>query len=109
MKTERKLEEHKKNAISAILAAEALGILAMKELNKRMIVKLGGLEIFASFLKTEAEVDLQRIGAKALANLSSTDKDTRIAVVKYVNKHVPDWQNFNDHIVNVYLEMLFTN
>ena len=90
-------------------AAEALGILAMKELNKRMIVKLGGLEIFASFLKTEADVDLQRIGAKALANLSSTDKDTRIAVVKYVNKHVPDWQNFNDHIVNVYLEMLFTN
>jgi hypothetical protein len=90
-------------------AAEALGILAMKELNKRMIVKLGGLEIFASFLKTEAEIELQRIGAKALANLSSTDKDTRIAVVKYVNKHVPDWQNFNDHIVNVYLEMLFTS
>ena len=90
-------------------AAEALGLLAMKELNKRMIVKLGGLEIFASFLKTEAEVELQRIGAKALANLSSTDKDTRIAVVKYVNKHVPGWQHFNDHIVNVYLEMLFTN
>ena len=61
------------------------------------------------WIETEAEVDLQRIGAKALANLSSTDKDTRIAVVKYVNKHVPDWQNFNDHIVNVYLEMLFTN
>ncbi len=90
-------------------AAEALGSLAMKELNKRDIVKAGGMEVFASFLTPEAEVELQRIGAKAMANLSSTDRVTRQAVIRYVQKTVPNWQNFSDHIVNVYLEMMFTN
>ena len=89
-------------------AAEALGMLAMKELNKQAIVKAGGMDVFTSFLSIEAEIELQRIGAKAMANLSSTDKNTRMAVIQHVQKNVPDWQQFNDHIVNVYLEMMFT-
>jgi hypothetical protein len=89
-------------------SAEALGMLAMKELNKLAIVKAGGMDVFASFLSIDAEIELQRIGAKAMANLSSTDKSTRMAVIQYVQKNVPDWQQFNDHIVNVYLEMMFT-
>ena len=60
--------------------------------------------VFGSFV-----FQVQRFSAKALANLASTDKDTRIAVIRQVEERIPSWTEFDDSIVNVYLEMLFTN
>ena len=91
-------------------AGKALGSLCVKEVNKRMIVRAGGTEVFINLLRTATtDVEVQRFAAKALANLSSSDRDTRAAVIRQVEERIPSWTEFDDNIVNVYLEMMFTN
>ena len=75
-----------------------------------MIVRAGGTEVFINLLRTATtDVEVQRFAAKALANLSSSDRDTRAAVIRQVEERIPSWTEFDDNIVNVYLEMMFTN
>ena len=91
-------------------AGKALGSLCVKEVNKRLIVRAGGAEVFINLLRVATtDVEVQRFAAKALANLSSTDRDTRAAVLRQVEERIPSWTEFDDSIVNVYLEMMFTN
>ena len=91
-------------------AAKALGCLCIKEVNKKLIVRSGGPDVFINLLRAAThDLDVQRFSAKALANLASTDKETRIAVIRQVEERIPSWTEFDDSIVNVYLEMLFTN
>ena len=91
-------------------AGKALGTLCVKEVNKRAVVRAGGAEVFINLLRAAtADIEVQRFSAKALANLSSTDRDTRAAVIRQVEERIPSWTEFDDSIVNVYLEMLFTN
>tara|TARA_B100000780_G_scaffold271977_1_gene233547 strand:+ start:36 stop:1787 length:1752 start_codon:yes stop_codon:yes gene_type:complete len=91
-------------------AAKALGVLCVKEVNKKLIVRSGGPDVFINLLRAaKSDLEVQRFSAKALANLASTDKMTRIAVIRQVEERIPSWTEFDDSIVNVYLEMLFTN
>jgi hypothetical protein len=91
-------------------AGKALGSLCVKEVNKKMIVRAGGAEVFINLLRAATtDIEVQRFAAKALANLSSSDRDTRAAVIRQVEERIPSWTEFDDNIVNVYLEMMFTN
>ena len=84
-------------------AGKALGSLCVKEVNKRMIVRAGGTEVFINLLRhTDVEVQL----FLKLANLSSDE--IRDCCDPAGGGRIPSWTEFDDNIVNV-LEMMFTN
>ena len=93
-------------------AAKALGCVALKEVNKRRVVRAGGVGLFCTLLqrgRDGGDLELQRTAAKGLANLSSTDRKTRATVIKEVENSVPAVHDFTDSVVNLYLEMVFTS
>jgi hypothetical protein len=93
-----------------LLLAQTLCVLSVKEVNKPKLVKYGAATLFARMLIDSAtEQELQRVAAKALANLANSSRPNRAAVIEVLQSRLPPLDSFKDSIVSTYLEMIFTS
>ena len=93
-----------------LLLAQTLCVLSVKEVNKPKLVKYGAPTFYARLLIDHAtEQELQRVAAKALANLANSSRPNRAAVIEVLQSRLPPLDSFKDSIVCTYLELIFTS
>ncbi|CAK9114872.1 Cytokin_check_N domain-containing protein [Durusdinium trenchii] len=101
------LAQAPKDSSEASLLAQTVCSLTVKEINKTKLIKYGAPAAFRDLL-LETSVELQRVAAKALANLASSTDHNRDVVLHCIQAK-PDapLASFHDSIVRMYLEMIF--
>lgn len=94
-------------------AALALGQVALKERNKLLVLRQGGAVLFAELLGSGGEGDgdapsdvrLQRVAAKALANLAQSNNESLAQVKTAVEEIAYKWRDIEDAVVMMYMKM----
>jgi hypothetical protein len=88
-------------------ATKCLASLCLREYLRPLIIYSGGLELLIGLVRSDSNIEGQRIAAKALVNLTATKQDARLrAVAELSNEFKRLYRSDIDSIVGAYLQTL---